>query len=239
MPKRALPEGSEPALPKREDASLADSRPAHQRPELPDFWDHRFRSRTTPWEAGEAPRVLREFAADYTAGMTRGESGLCTSEAASRPPRVLIPGCGSAHDAAFLDRQGWSVTALDFSAAAVEQARNTVDAAWRGTLLCADFFAFTAENEFDVIYERAFLCALPRHLWPAYGQRVAQLLRPGGLLAGFFFFSEEAKGPPFGLLPRQLDALLQPELVRIAERPIDDSLPVFAGHEYWQIWQRR
>lgn len=204
---------------------MRSEKPAHQRPELPDFWDQRFRSGVTPWEAGSAPRALREFAAGYNA-------------AAEVAPRVLIPGCGSAWDAAFLDSLGWDVSALDFSAAAVEAARITLGGNWRGTLACADFFSFAAEQRFDVIYERAFLCALPRSLWPEYAPRMAALLRPGGLLAGYFFFSAEPQGPPFGTLPEQLDALLAPYFTRREDRPVDDSLPVFAGRERWQIWQR-
>lgn len=199
-------------------------KPLHQRPELPDFWDHRFRSGVTPWEAGKAPRALREFAAGYSgAGAT---------------PHVLIPGCGSAWDAEFLASLGWVVTALDFSAAAVEAARLTLGENWRGTLLCDDFFAFSAGRQFDVIYERAFLCALPRALWPDYAPRMAELLRPGGLLIGNFFFSDEDKGPPFGILPHQLDDLLTPYFTRTEERPVDDSLAVFSGRERWLIWQR-
>lgn len=205
---------------------MTPEKPAHQRPELPDFWDQRFRSGVTPWEAGAAPRALREFATSFDA-------------AAETAPHILIPGCGSAWDAAFLDGLGWNVTALDFSAAAVEAARVTLGDGWRGTLLCADFFAFDADRCFDVIYERAFLCALPRSMWPDYAPRMAALLRPGGLLVGNFFFSDEPKGPPFGALPEQLDALLTPCFTRREDRPVDDSLPVFAGRERWQIWQRR
>ncbi len=234
-PTRQRDEGSDSSTEHPVDASPPAAKPAHQRPELPDFWDHRFHSGTTPWEAGEAPSALRRFAADYVAA---ARSERPAADAASRP-RVFIPGCGSAFDAAFLDRQGWEVTALDFSAAAVDHARRTVGSSWRGTLLCADFFSFLAPTRFDVIYERAFLCALPRPLWPAYGQRVADLLRPGGLLVGFFFFSSEEKGPPFGVRQDQLDALLQPALHCTADHPIDDSVPVFAGRERWQLWQRR
>ena len=205
---------------------MSSEKPAHQRPELPDFWDHRFRSGTTPWDAGHAPLALRQFAAGYatTSGAT---------------PRVLIPGCGSAWDAAFLDSQGWEVTALDFSPAAVEAARVTLGDHWRGTLLCDDFFSFAAAQRFDAIYERAFLCALPRAMWPGYPARMAALLRLGGLLAGSFYISEEAKGPPFGILPQQLDDLLTPHFTRREDRPVEDSLSVFAGRERWQVWQRR
>lgn len=205
---------------------MQTEKPAQQRPELPDFWDQRFRSGVTPWEAGSAPPALREFAARYAAN-------------ADAAPRVLIPGCGSAWDAAFLDSAGWEVSALDFSQAAVDTARGTLGDSWRGTLLCADFFAFEADAPFDVIYERAFLCALPRALWPDYAPRMAELLRPGGLLAGCFFISDEPKGPPFGILPLQLDNLLTPYFIRREDRALEESLPVFAGRERWQVWERR
>ena len=208
---------------------MASDRPDHQRPELPDFWDHRFRHGVTPWEAGEAPAALRAFAAGYAADEPKG---------AGRRPRVLVPGCGSACDALFLDRLGWNITALDFSSAAIETARATLGDDWRGSLLCADFFALDPGTTFDVIYERAFLCALPRNRWPNYATQVAALLRPGGLLAGFFFFSDETRGPPFGIRPEQLEELLAPHFTRREDCPVGDSLPVFAGRERWQIWQR-
>lgn len=208
----------------RKARAVISEKPMHQRPELPDFWDHRFRSGVTPWDAGDAPQALRSFAANYSA---RAEGR----------PHVLIPGCGSAWDAAFLDSHGWDVTALDFSAAAVETARITLGDNWRGQLLCADFFAFSTEQRFDVIYERAFLCALPRSMWPDYAPRMAELLRPGGLLAGCFFVADEPKGPPFGILPQQLDDLLGTHFSRHEDLAVEDSLPVFAGRERWQVWQ--
>lgn len=207
---------------------MTNEKPAQQRPELPDFWDQRFRSGIVPWDAGDAPAALREFASRYATSAKYTPGGL----------RVLIPGCGSAWDAAFLDSAGWDVTALDFSAAAVETARSTLGGNWRGTLLCADFFNFAVATPFDLVYERAFLCALPRSRWADYAQRMADPVRPGGLLAGFFFLSAEPKGPPFGILAEQLDALLTPGFTRQEDLPMEASLPVFAGRERWQVWRR-
>ncbi len=206
------------------DRDAPSAKPDHQRPELPDFWDKRFDEGTTPWNAGGVPPALQAFVAESPLAHTS----------------VLVPGCGHAWEAAWLATQGLQVTALDFSAAAVEAARTTLGE-WRGDLVCADFFDYTPALPFALIYERAFLCALPRKLWDGYGRRMHELLAPGGRLAGFFFFSDEPKGPPFGIAPAALDALLEPWFVREVDAAVaaGDSIPVFAGKERWQVWLRR
>ena len=103
----------------------------------------------------------------------------------------------------------------------------------------ADFFAPIAQAPFDVVYERAFLCALPRRMWSDWARRVGELARSGGLLAGFFFFDAGERGPPFPLHSQdELDALLAPAFARIVDEPVPDSIPVFAGKERWQVWRR-
>jgi thiopurine S-methyltransferase len=201
---------------------MTQDKPDHQRPELPDFWDHRFRGSTTPWDAGGVPAALQAF----------------LHRQAGDPARVLIPGCGSAHEAALLDRLGWTVVALDFSAEALAVARRNLGD-WGGSLVQEDFFAHRPGAAYSLIYERAFLCALPRKLWPGYGEQMASLLAPGGILAGYFFFGDGLRGPPFPILPEQLDALLQPWFERLADEPVADALEVFAAGERWQVWQRR
>ena len=90
-----------------------------------------------------------------------------------------------------------------------------------------------------MIYERAFLCALPRQMWAGYADRCAELLKPSGVIAGFFFFDDTPKGPPFGTSASELDGLLQPRFERVDDRPVADSIDVFAAKERWQIWRRR
>ena len=159
-------------------------------------------------------------------------------DAAGGARRALIPGCGSAHEAAFLDRLGWAVTALDFSASAVESARRNLGN-WNGTLVQADFFAHRADAPYALVYERAFLCALPRKLWPGYGERMARLLAAGGYLAGFYFFGDEPKGPPFPIARQRLEELLAPYFDLDADEAVADSIPAFAGKERWMVWRRR
>jgi len=196
-------------------------KPSDQRPEHPDFWCKRFGEGATPWDAGRVPVAFERFIGRQPA-----------------PLPTLIPGCGTAWEAAHLAALGWPVTALDFSPAAVAAARKVLQVA-AVELVCADFFTFQPAGQYALIYERAFLCALPRKLWSDWGRRVAELLPSGGLLAGFFFVCDQAKGPPFGILPEQLDELLGPNFERTEDVPVDDSIPVFAGRERWQVWRRR
>jgi len=194
----------------------------------PAFWDERFAAGFTPWDASGVPPALTRSIAERGARFGR---------------RVLVPGCGSAYEAALLDAAGFEVLAIDYSAAAIARARGILAPEVAGRVLRqADFFAFDAAP-FDWLYERAFLAALPPALWPRWSARLNELLRPRGCLVGFFFVNavipEPRRGPPFASTRAELEALLPgyrcEENVPVAP---EESLPVFAGAEHWMVWRR-
>ncbi len=189
-------------------------------PSAPEFWSERFEQEFMPWDLGDVPAAFRQFVAQT-----------------AKPYVTLIPGCGTGYEVACLSEAGWDVTAIDFSVAAVDVARKALGR-WADRVVQADFFDFVPPNPVELIYERAFFCALPPSMRPAVVARWAELLPPGGLLAGFFFFDDAPKGPPFGIAAAELDALLTPSFERIADEAVNDSLPIFAGKERWQIWRR-
>ena len=189
-------------------------------PLQPGFWDERFERGFTPWDRAGVPLALRDFVARSVGAR-----------------RTLIPGCGAAYELAFLSNVGWDATAIDFSPAAVAVAKEAVGQ-WADRVVKADFFQWEPAAPLELIYERACLCALPRALWPRLAARYAALLPPGGLLAGFFFFDDVDKGPPFGISAEQLDELLTPNFVKVEDAAVEDSIPVFEGKERWQVWQR-
>jgi len=190
-------------------------------PRDPAFWDERFEQRYTPWDKGGVPQDLQRFVNE-----------------APGPLRTLIPGCGTAYELVCLAEAGWDATAIDFSPAAVAQGKAAAGQ-WAERVVEADFFAWQPEQDLQFIYERAFLCAMPREMWPRVAARWAGLLAPGAVLAGFFFFDDVPKGPPFGIRREQLDALLTPYFDCVEERSVTDSIPVFVGKERWMIWRRR
>lgn len=194
----------------------------------PDFWETRYRGNVTPWDQRGVPMRLIAYVEDIS-----------ESASLASAPRVLIPGCGAAYEAKFLHEQGWRVRAIDFSAAAVEAGR-AILGEHAALIEQADFFEFVVDPPgFDVIYERAFLCALPPRIWPDYAQRMAALIRPGGVLAGFFFLEPTTKGPPFGIADTALQALLGEAFELIKDRPVTDSIAIFQGRERWQVWRRK
>jgi len=188
----------------------------------PEFWDTRYRGGTTPWDAGAVPKRLAQWLV-----------------AEPRAMRVLVPGCGSGYEVRLFAERGHDVLAIDFSDAAVEAARRTLGNL-ANRVRKADFFALD-EAPFDLVYERTFLCALPRRMWPQWAERISELVRPGGGLAGFFFIDDNPRGPPFGTSPRQLNQLLGKTFASLEDElvPAGQSVPVLAGKERWQVWKRQ
>lgn len=188
----------------------------------PEFWDTRFRGGVTPWDARGVPPMLEIWL-----------------KKRSSPLRVLIPGCGTGYEARAFAERGHEVLAIDFSDAAVDVAKRELGKFAR--LVRKDDFFNLQENPFYLVYERAFLCALPRSLWAAWARRVAELVRPGGELAGFFYIDDNQRGPPFGIAREELNLLLQEnfQLNEDLAIPAGESLPVFKGKEVWQVWRRR
>ena len=184
----------------------------------PDFWDIRYRDGTTPWDAGGVPPRL-------LAWLEKQDSGM----------RVLVPGCGSGYEVRLFAERGDDVLGIDFSDAALARLGNLA-----GRVRKADFFEL-AERPFDLIYERTFLCALPRPLWPDWGRKIAELVRPGGRLAGFFYLNDNQRGPPYGISADRLRELLEGAFMKEEDErvPAEQSVPVLAGHEVWQVWKRR
>ena len=204
---------------------MESSEPTH-----PDFWNTRYLAGTTPWDLGRIPANLEGF-------LKRRPK-----ETIPAKTRVLVPGCGSGHEVKALAEAGYDVRAIDLAPAAVARARQNVGPRFAERVIVGDFFTqdLGPAASFDLVYERYFLAALPPQLREAYRDRVAQLLKYGGILAGCFYYQETkpADGPPFGLAWGEADELFGRYYVLVKDDPIKDSLPRFAGRERWQERRR-
>jgi len=187
----------------------------------PAFWDQRYQAGKMSWDCGGVPCALAEFLKRHP---TRG--------------RALVPGCGSGYEIRAFHAAGWNVLGLDFSRAAVARARKILGPVGE-RVHEGDFFTHPLDpGSFDLIYERTFFCALPPAVWPAFAERMAELLKPGGLLCGFFFFGPEEEPPPYPISLVELGRLLGTAFEKKTDEPVEDSLPLYAGKERWQVWLR-
>jgi hypothetical protein len=201
---------------------LADTPSFSSRDPLsPAFWDERFARSFTPWDRGGVPQPLRDFIARQPGPLT-----------------ALIPGCGSAYELVYLCEAGWDATAIDFAPEAVVRGK-ALAGRWAQQIVEADFFAWEPARALDLVYECAFLCALPPRMRPKVVARWAGLLGQGGRVAGFFYFDRTVKGPPFGIERAELESLMAPYFDCVEDEAVDDSIPIFAGKERWLVWQRR
>jgi protein-L-isoaspartate O-methyltransferase len=186
----------------------------------PDFWTTRYAAGKTPWDFGGVPAALESFLA--------GSSTL---------GKVLIPGCGSGYEIQAFHAVGYDVTGIDFSPAAIDQAKRVLGVLAE-RLIFGDFFTHDfGGRRFDLIYERTFLCSMPPSRWPDYANRVADLLSGGGRLVGIFLYGEQSSsGPPYPLTEKQAEKLFESRFRLARSEWVTDSLPLFRGMERWQEW---
>ncbi|ELB2086542.1 methyltransferase domain-containing protein [Vibrio parahaemolyticus] len=187
------------------------------------FWDALFFNGTMPWDRNQTPNELKHY----------------LKRIADKAHSVFIPGCGAAYEVSHFVDCGHDVIAMDYSAEAVNLAKSQLgqhqDKVMLGDVFNADF-----SRAFDVIYERAFLAALPRDQWPDYFAMVDKLLPRDGLLIGYFVIDDDYRSrfPPFCLRSGELAQHFEPTFTLIESSPVTNSVDVFKGKEYWMVWQK-
>ncbi len=153
-------------------------------------WKERWASHRTPWDLeGPHPNI------ETLMMRLRQEAGLISGT-------VLVPGCGHGHDGAFFARQDFQTKGVDFVDDAIFAAKSLYDSVAGLSFAVADVLSGVESDTYDLIYDRAMLCALQPKNRRAYLHRMHDNLRQHGLFAGFIFQEVElsvgVKGPPFG-----------------------------------------
>ncbi|KAL5343823.1 S-adenosyl-L-methionine-dependent methyltransferase [Aspergillus crustosus] len=206
-----------------------DRNPAGYSAAWSDLWET---NESHLWDRGIPSPALIDLLEEYSEARLRPvQGGDGNGEGGLKRKRVLVPGCGLGRDVLSLALHGFDAYGLEISPTGVSHAReyaekelsSTPNAHYfgekytqtekieRGTaqFLQGDFFDSEADwvktvggGVFDVVYDYTFLCALHPGLRPQWAKRMAELLRPGGLLICLEFpmYKDPAlPGPPWGL----------------------------------------
>ena len=146
-----------------------------------DYWDSRWEQGETGWDLGEASSPISDYFLQLE----------------NKALKILIPGCGNAHEAELLLQERFkNITLLDIAPKACELISQKFSH-HEVEVICEDFFEHS--GKYDVIVEQTFFCALDPELREKYVVKMHELLNEGGKIVGVLFSKDFGNPfPPFG-----------------------------------------
>lgn len=146
------------------------------------FWNNRWENQQTGWDIGMASPAITNYMLQYP----------------NKNAVILIPGCGNAHEAEWLLQNGFTnITLIDIAPKAVELLQRRYAKHPEVKVILGDFFDH--QEQYDLIIEQTFFCAIDPNLRAQYVTHTSALLKPNGKIIGVLFNTDfEKVGPPFG-----------------------------------------
>ncbi|OEK05645.1 SAM-dependent methyltransferase [Roseivirga misakiensis] len=147
-----------------------------------DYWTSRYEKGQTGWDLGSVSTPIKEY----------------IDQLDDKSIKILIPGAGNAYEAEYLWNSGFkNIYVVDLSQNPLDNLKSRVPGIPNAQLIKGDFFDLA--DQFDLILEQTFFCALNPQLRKSYVNKMNLLLVPGGKLVGLLFnFPLTENGPPFG-----------------------------------------
>ncbi|MTI21736.1 methyltransferase domain-containing protein [Fulvivirga sp. RKSG066] len=185
------------------------------------YWTNRYETGQIQWDAGDITTPLKT----YFDGLT------------DKSIKILIPGCGNAYEAIYLWRQGFkNVYLADVSKRPLDNFQQQVPDFPEDQLLQKNFFDL--EDQYDLIVEQTFFCALHPKERQAYVQKVKELLKPNGHLMGVLFNEPLFDNhPPYGGNKEEYLPLFTPYLNVVKFETCYNSIKPRAGRELFILLQ--
>ena len=124
------------------------------------YWSNRYVTESTPWDMGSASPPLTAFL-----------QGLYKKDY-----KILIPGAGNAYEAEWLQHNGFTnVWVIDIAQEPLDNLSSRCPDFPKDHLICADFFDL--KDQFDIIIEQTFFCALHPSERENYVSQMKKLLK--------------------------------------------------------------
>ncbi|WP_299437440.1 methyltransferase domain-containing protein [uncultured Aquimarina sp.] len=185
------------------------------------FWSKKYKQHQTGWDIGyAAPPIISYF-----------------NQVENKNIKILIPGCGNAYEAIYLFEKGFrNIYILDFVKETLNKFEEKVPDFPKSQILHTDFF--NLEDQFDVIVEQTFFCALLPDQRNEYVTKMKSLLNPKGKLIGVFFdIKFEKLGPPFGGNKEEYQELFSSHFKIKRLEKCYNSIPPRMGNELFFIFE--
>lgn len=146
------------------------------------YWENRYQNNDTGWDVGTITPPLKEY----------------IDQIQNKSIKILIPGGGNSYEFEYLIDNGFTnAYVMDYAKTPLENLKKRIPSKFHKNLILQDFF--THEDQYDLIIEQTFFCALVPDLRKKYVQKMEALLKDNGKIAGLLFqFPLTEQGPPFG-----------------------------------------
>lgn len=186
------------------------------------YWESRWQQGQTGWDIGYASPALMSYMESYP----------------DKSAKILIPGCGQAYEAEALVKLGFQhIHLVDISENAVFILQEKFKHIPQIKCMCLDFFEL--KDQYHLILEQTFFCALHPSIRKDYVNQCHQLLYPGGKAAGLLFASYfKEDGPPFGGEINEYRELFGSIFKILKLEPCFNSILPRAGNELFFIMEK-
>lgn len=191
-----------------------------------DYWNQIYKSMPTPnWDLGEPAPAFQDMLPRLKLPKSR----------------ILVLGCGEGHDAALFASAGHVVTAVDFSAEAIEKAKKNYGHIETLTFLKEDIFNLPHEwnYSFDLIIEHTCFCAIEPHRRMGLIKLWRRLLHEEGQIMAVFFAMLKRSGPPYGSSEWEIRQLLKDSFQFLFWGRWDKSVPKRQGVELFVLAKKK
>ncbi|BCY29632.1 methyltransferase domain-containing protein [Flavobacterium okayamense] len=187
-----------------------------------DFWENRYISNEIGWDVGEITIPLKEY----------------IDQIENKDLKILIPGAGNGYEFDYLISNGFkNVWVVDIAKQPLENLASR-NPEFKNNFIQSDFFELN--NEFDLIIEQTFFCALEPNLRSKYVDKMYSLLSKKGKIFGLLFdFELTEVGPPFGGCKEEYIELFTEKFnLKVLERAYNSIKPR-EGRELFFIFEKK
>lgn len=189
-----------------------------------EYWEERYQTKDMPWEKGEPSPGLVDFLIAHP-DLPRGT--------------VLVPGCGTGHDARAWARAGFKPLGVDLAPSAIRlSTEQTQLQGLSAEFLRTDFLHSEPPRRFDWLFEHTLFCAIQPQARDEYVQAVLRWLKPDGQYLAINYLIPDEDGPPFGTTREEQWRRFSPHF-DLLEEWVPRSYPNRTGLELMLWWKRK
>lgn len=183
------------------------------------LWNNRYENQDTAWDLGEISPPIKNY----------------IDQLENKNLKILIPGCGNAYEAEYLNILGFNnVYIIDWAKKALQNFRIRMQNFPKKKIICEDFFQH--QGQYDLIIEQTFFCAIHPSLREKYAIKMNTLLADKGSLIGLLFNEKlYSNRPPFGGSEVEYRKLFTKYFSLVSINKAKDSISSRKGRELFFI----